>query len=74
MKKISDSFKDNNKFSPVRTLAMIVNKEPDRLLVKESVGDLIRTWGTFAATIIPVALSILSAILSFILPKSVLQK
>ena len=37
IKKIYDSFKDNNdKLSPIKALAMITKKEPDQFLVKES--------------------------------------
>ena len=74
IKKISDSFKHDNKLSPIKTLAIIANKEPDQFLAKESAGEKLRTWGSFAATVIPVALSILAAILSLIFPKFVLQK
>lgn len=52
---------------------MIANKEAEQFLVKESIGGKIETWGKFTATIIPVALSLLAAILSFIFPKFVLQ-
>jgi hypothetical protein len=53
----------------ISEVAMIANKEPEQL-VKESIGGKIETWGKFAATIIPVALSILS----LIFPKFILQK
>lgn len=59
IKEISDSFKNNNKLYPIKTLAAVMNSQSDQFLVKRSLSEVIQVSVKLAVTVIPVAVTLL---------------